>query len=135
RRVFLGERAHADGLAEVAQWMGGYCPAAAHKYFWQLDEENPRDFFRWDGLRYLLYEWELHRLGDREVKVEWKVLHDRGPKTTIEHVLPQTPTDAYWTERFDEPARVLYTNDLGNLALTKDNSSYGNRAFPRKRGE
>ena len=67
--------------------------------------------------------------------LSWKALHQRQPKTTIEHVLPQTPADPYWLERFDADARRIYTHDLGNLCLTEDNSVYGNKLFTAKRGE
>lgn len=54
---------------------------------------------------------------------------------TIEHILPQTPEDDYWLERWTDDERSLYTHDLGNLCLTVDNSSYGNKPFNQKRGE
>ena len=54
-------------------------------------------------------------------------------ENTIEHILLQTPTDEYWTSRFDEEERRTLTHDLGNLCLTYHNSSYGNKPFPVKR--
>ena len=57
------------------------------------------------------------------------------PQRTIEHVLPQTPSDVYWKQRFTPEAILIYTHALGNLSLTLDNSSYGNKAFPAKRGD
>ena len=55
-------------------------------------------------------------------------------ENTIEHILPQTPTDEYGTSRFDEEERRTLTHDLGNLCLTYHNSSYGNKPLPAKRG-
>jgi hypothetical protein len=54
---------------------------------------------------------------------------------TIEHILPQTPKKEYWRERFDKSDQKLLIHDLGNLALTKDNSSYSNKPFPDKKGK
>jgi hypothetical protein len=36
--------------------------------------------------------------------------------------------------RFDDASRKKLTHDIGNLALTKDNASYGNKPFPLKKG-
>ena len=36
---------------------------------------------------------------------------------SIEHILPQTPTDNYWINRFSIDDRVKLTNCLGNLSL------------------
>jgi hypothetical protein len=68
-------------------------------------------------------------------KIPWDDVRRREKQDTIEHILPQNPpTCGYWTERFDFNARLQYTNDLGNLCLTKDNAAYGNKPFPDKRG-
>jgi hypothetical protein len=59
----------------------------------------------------------------------------KGLENTIEHILPQNPDRRqYWTSRFDKKARRKYTNDIGNLCLTYNNSAYGNKPFPEKRG-
>jgi hypothetical protein len=48
--------------------------------------------------------------------------------------LPQDASDKYWKDRFNAAARKRLTDDVGNLCLTEDNSAYGNRPFPRKKG-
>ncbi len=93
-----------------------------------------KSFYRWPGIRYLLYEYELELSRGRAVRIRWDDLR-RDPQRTIEHVLPQEPSKPYWRERFDEEALRKYTDALGNLSLTLDNSSYGNKAFPDKRGD
>ena len=45
---------------------------------------------------------------------------------------PQTPTSKCWRV-FSAEDRALYTNCLGNLVLTNDNSVYSNYCFTRKR--
>jgi Protein of unknown function (DUF1524) len=68
------------------------------------------------------------------VQLPWNALEGMRLENTIEHILLQTPTDEYWTSRFDEEERRTLTHDLGNLCLTYHNSSYGNKPFPAKRG-
>jgi hypothetical protein len=53
---------------------------------------------------------------------------------TVEHILPRTPTNSYWTLRFNEAARNEYTNKIGNLVLLngKKNSEASNKPFPDK---
>ena len=136
-RLYLAETDLERALADILSWTGAYCPPATYDSFWSetIDFETPRDFYAWGGLRYFLYEWERHRVGHKQVRLAWSALTRKSPKTTIEHVLPQTPTHTYWTKRFPKKRRAAYTHDLGNLSLTEDNASYGNRPFPRKRGE
>jgi hypothetical protein len=93
------------------------------------------DWYAWTGLKYFLYEYEAYLAESRNknLKIGWKQLLKL--EHSIEHILPQTPTHKYWLSRWSEEQRKLYTNDLANLCLTLDNSSYGNKPFPAKRGE
>lgn len=95
-------------------------------------DQGREDWYHWAGLKYFLYEYEEHLAGRREVRLPWDRVEKR--QNSIEHILPQTPTDEYWTSRFDDEQRARLTHDLGNLCLTYDNSSYGNKPFPAKRG-
>jgi hypothetical protein len=54
---------------------------------------------------------------------------------TIEHVLPQSAKDEYWTERFTDSQRSEWVHRLGNLTLLSGmkNSAASNSAFPRKK--
>ncbi len=94
------------------------------------------DWYSWAGLKYFLYEYEEHLAASKGAtpKVPWDVVRRRERADTIEHILPQTPKNACWFERFDEAECRVYTHDLGNLCLTKDNSSYGNKCFAQKQG-
>jgi hypothetical protein len=94
------------------------------------------DWYDWAGLKYFLYEYEEHLAAKKGAvpKISWEEVRRRERADTIEHVLPQTPTHAYWLDRFDELQRKSLTHDLGNLSLTKDNASYGNKPFPDKKG-
>jgi hypothetical protein len=94
-----------------------------------------RDWYDWQGIKYFLYEYEEHRTGRKQVKLPWDVLDGRDKEKSIEHILPQTPDNPYWQERFSEEDVASLTHDIGNLALTQDNSSLSNKPFPEKRGE
>jgi len=135
RRVFEGELGVDEAIVQVESLTGWYCKRETYDSFWKLDEENPRDFYRWGALRYLLYEYELHCVDDKNVRVMWSTLQKGKKKTTIEHILPQDPSHAYWRKRFTEDDVRIYLHDLGNLALTEDNSSYGNKPYCDKLGE
>lgn len=53
---------------------------------------------------------------------------------SIEHILPQTPTETYWTSRFVIDERLKLTNCLGNLSLitVRKNSQARNYDFKTK---
>ena len=96
-------------------------------------------YYAWSGLRYFLYEYELSLLADsRQKKVDWSdLLRTDRDKISIEHVYPQTETEA-WSACFaGVPAgdRVRYAGSLGNLLLLSAsiNSSLQNDAFPAKK--
>lgn len=96
--------------------------------------EKPEQWFWWTGLKYFLYEYEQHLASARGVlpKVSWEEI---GSRESIEHVLPQTITNRpYWQQYFDADTHKEYVDDIGNLVLTKDNSSLGNKPFPDKKG-
>jgi hypothetical protein len=133
-RVFKGEAPLEEVLRKLDEWMAYYCRRPQYDRFWELDDGDPTNFYAWGGVRYLLYEWEQHLAGNKEVRLSWRQLHEKQPRTTIEHVLPQTPEDRYWTDRFTAEQHALWVHDIGNLCITEDNSSYSNKPFPRKRG-
>lgn len=53
---------------------------------------------------------------------------------SIEHILPQTPTDDYWVNRFTIEDKNKWTNNLGNLSLitVRKNSQAKNYDFKKK---
>lgn len=53
---------------------------------------------------------------------------------SIEHILPQTPINNYWTSRFTTDDKLKLTNNLGNLSLitVRKNSQAKNYDFSRK---
>ena len=99
--------------------------------------EDPNVWYRWSGLRYFLYEYETALASQQGASpvVLWSELYSRDLKDTVEHILPQSISNQlYWKDRFNRRQHHKYVHDLGNLTLTKHNSSYQNKPFPDKRG-
>ena len=104
-----------------------------------VKEDNPQisNGYGWRGLRYFLYEYEVHlaSLQGASPLISWDELDNRELKDTIEHILPQSiDQQPYWRERFGRRDHRRYLHDLGNLTLTKHNSYYLNKEFPIKKG-
>ena len=98
-----------------------------------LDKKN-NYYYDWNGLRYFLYEYNESLTVANAAPIEWYKLSN----TSIEHVLPQTPSKEYWKTAFqydDDQMRII-TNSLGNLLLLScgaENSTLNNYIFPVKR--
>ena len=96
-----------------------------------IEHAAPDEWADWRGLRYFLYEYEHHLAKGRGAvpRVRWKETE------SLEHILPQSiEKRPYWRRRFRGKKHAEYVNDLGNLVLTRHNSSYGNKPFPKKKG-
>ena len=99
--------------------------------------DNPFNWYRWAGLRYFLYEYEIALASEQGASpiVTWDELWSRDLQDTIEHILPQSTNKVtYWESRFTATDQGRYLHDLGNLTLTKHNSFYQNKPFPDKKG-
>lgn len=105
----------------------------------ELFSKNDRDgFYSWSGLRYFLYEYELHLQDKANSKVTWEDFNKRKKEDTIEHIYPQSANDVYWKKRFGylKPTeKRLYLNSLGNLLLLSrsKNSKLQNYDFDKKK--
>lgn len=108
-------------------------------YIKELFSKNDRDgFYSWSGLRYFLYEYELHLQDNANSKVTWEDFNKRKKEDTIEHIYPQSANDVYWKNRFGHlkpTERRLYLNSLGNLLLLSrsKNSKLQNYDFDKKK--
>lgn len=100
-------------------------------------------FYHWRGLRYFMYEYE-QSLKERSKtytdKLDWKRLSDdmRDHKT-IEHIYPQNPRRACWTEKYNNYStkeRSILRHSIGNLVPLSQpkNSSFQNKPFLEKVG-
>ena len=101
--------------------------------------ENDQGYYDWSGLQYFLYEYELGLLSEnRQKKVDWDdLLTTRTDKISIEHIYPQTETQAWAAafEKVQEQERKMYRNSLGNLLLLSlaINSKLQNDSFAEKK--
>ena len=105
----------------------------------ELFTKNEKDgFYSWNGLRYFLYEYELHLQDDADAKVTWDDFNRRHKEETIEHIYPQTATSDYWKKQFGSyksKERKMLLNSLGNLLLLSrsKNSKLQNYDFEDKK--
>ena len=98
---------------------------------------DPTTWYRWAGLRYFLYEYETALATEQRgtLSVPWDELNSRDLQDSIKHILPQSISgQSYWEERFTGARHAQYAHDLGNLTLTRHNSTYLNKPFPEKKG-
>lgn len=132
-QLYKGTITFEQAMTELWITLLAFCPNSS------FEEDLRRegyDWYDWVGLKYFLYEYEESIAVKKGAvpKISWEEVRRRERADTIEHILPQTPRDPYWLERFDDSQRKNLTHDMGNLSLTKDNASYGNKPFPDKKG-
>lgn len=98
-----------------------------------------KGFYQWDGVRYFLYEYDLHLSENsktKRVKLEWETF-DKMDYKSVEHIYPQSSRQLCWRENFQNftsPQRKSLRNSLGNLLpiSTEKNSSLKDRCFESK---
>jgi hypothetical protein len=121
----------ADVIASILASLEYYAPEQAFRAALQ----KPSNWYEHGGIKYLLYEYEEHLAAGRPVQLPWEQFLKSDKKDSVEHVLPQTWTDPYWVVHWRAEEAGTYLHDIGNLSLTFTNSSYGNKSFPRKKGQ
>ena len=101
-------------------------------------------FYSWWGLRYFLYEYEAKLTGEKGLQRDgnlssWRLFTtSEKEKVSIEHILPQTPTEWYWQNQFrnysSDEVKIL-SGSLGNLLPLSQsiNSSLQNDSFEEKK--
>ncbi|WP_433811339.1 DUF262 domain-containing protein [Flavobacterium johnsoniae] len=100
--------------------------------------EKSHGFYSWNGLKYFLYEYELHlqEKARGNQKISWFDFNKRRKEDTIEHIYPQTPIDKCWTDNFNFKGknRNLILHSLGNLVLLahSKNSELQNKCYEYK---
>lgn len=102
--------------------------------------KQEKGFYDWNGLHYLLYEYEMKKVsefGNR--KIDWDLFIKTEKDTvSIEHIYPIEASNEYWETRFNKfskDQKSLMTGTLGNLLpLSKSkNSSLQNDGFDDKK--
>jgi uncharacterized protein with ParB-like and HNH nuclease domain len=143
RELLKGQRTLNSVLNSINEWVDYYYdPDRFHNYVSEKYELGQQGFFKWDSLRYFLFEydaWLIKRSKQHSIKLSWNQLKtSSNDKVTIEHIFPQTPSNQYWRERFGSLSKeqiTWITNSLGNLvplSLAK-NSSLQNDDFKDKK--
>ena len=91
-----------------------------------------RDFYRIGNRKFYLYD----RLENGDSKERIDVIGGlESGEFSVEHVMPQTPSDAWKAELGEEWQTIheQWLHRIANLTLTAYNSDYSNRPFERKR--
>jgi hypothetical protein len=133
-RLCSGNASMSEARLDIFARLNSYCSAAVFRA--TFESEGQREWFGWSGLSYFLNEYEGFLADEMGVTTnhKWSDLVQRRTRETIEHILPQAPTDQAWLDVFTESERKTLTHDLGNLCLTWYNSTLSNRSFDRKKG-
>jgi uncharacterized protein with ParB-like and HNH nuclease domain len=109
----------------------------------QMSASFKDGFYHWRGLRYFMYEYEQSLKEKSKTytdKLDWKqLLDDARDHKTIEHIYPQNPRKACWTEKYKSyngKERSLLRHTIGNLVPLSQpkNSSFQNKPFLEKVG-
>lgn len=143
RELLKGQITINHVINSIETWIDEYYdPERFYSYISEKYELGQQGFFKWDSLRYFLFEydvWLTQRGKQNSIKLGWNDLkNNSNDKITIEHIFPQTPTNQYWQERFgslNKEQTILITNSLGNLVpLSRaKNSSLKNDGFNDKK--
>ena len=106
-------------------------------------------FYKWQGIKYFLYEYELHLQNQSKTnrdKMNWhEFIENRNENEnenefdykTIEHIYPQNPRKECWTSRFSNynpREKNILRHSLGNLLPLSQpkNSTFQNKCFSEK---
>lgn len=147
RSVYFGEMNIDEVLAKLDKDLKKACYIDDHfdaKGFETFIDRKFKDggdgFYGWNDLRYFLFEYEESLRESRgQPKLSWSnFTKSDKDKISIEHILPQTPTDPYWIElfeHFDDESLNSATGSLGNLLPLSSaiNSSLQNDSFDNKK--
>ncbi|MBQ4804013.1 DUF262 domain-containing protein [Aquimarina sp. MMG015] len=112
------------------------------------DSENKKDirksfknngFYKWDGIHYFLYEYDLtlyEKSKTKREKLNWDQFNDSDYKT-VEHIFPQNGRKECWKKHFSKytsKERRILRHSLGNLVPLSQpkNSSFQNKCFKDK---
>lgn len=110
------------------------------KYINEIKAEFKSDgFYKWNGIRYFLYEYDLYlqsKSKTKRKKIDWDLFSSHDYKT-VEHIYPQNPKKECWISKFNHYTpleKKILRNSLGNLLPLSQpkNSSFGNKCFVEK---
>ncbi len=127
-----GEKSAEQVCSEIRSLTEGYCSSSEFR----TGIEKPINWYdRYRLLRCVLFGYEKNRVSSlhpTRPRISWEDTENK--ERTVEHILPQTPEeDSHWRKVWKSEEIATYTHDIGNLVLTRDNSSYRNFDFIRKK--
>ncbi len=143
-RSVLQNTTSIDGVVgKINHWVDEYFSAEKFKDHIEdrFEVGHKEGFYRWDGLRYFLYEYEVYlqtKGKQAQRKLDWHTITaSQKDHLTVEHIYPQTETEA-WAGDFlgiTDGEKHLLTHSLGNLLpLSRaKNSSLQNDPFEQKK--
>ena len=128
-----------EGEGDDYTYYGWFDLSKFQQYLTDQFKKN-QGYYTWNGLRYFLYEYELHlqEKANGNKKVAWVDFTKRKKEDTIEHIYPQTPKESCWTVPFSNCSRKeckKLRHSLGNLVLLAQskNSELQNFCFDYKK--
>lgn len=143
RQLHNGEITIDDVIQEIESYTNDYYSSDRFKSL--ITEKykvgSQEGFYAWNGLRYLLFEYEteLRNKGKQSLeKLDWDKLNSyKKDHVTVEHIYPQTASEP-WQKDFiiyDDQQKHFLTHSLGNLLpLSRSkNSSLQNFSFAVKK--
>jgi hypothetical protein len=129
-----------DSMANVFAENGTYLSGDFYNHLEKKFKKGV-GYYGWSGLRYFLYEYELHLLSSsRQKKLDWSdLLKTPKDKISIEHIYPQSDPMNWKPEfkYFHKKSRRYFQNTLGNLIVLSMsiNSSLQDDSFEEKKTE
>lgn len=142
RDVYKGELSLSEVSKSLMETATSDMDYAIKNFMTRIDKyfSNGDGFYRWRDLRYLLYEYEYAKAEETGIeKLGWAPFtRVEKDKVSIEHILPQTPTNWYWKNQFrkysEDEVKIL-SGSLGNLLPLSQsiNSALQNDSFPDKK--
>jgi len=134
--ILFGGKSIDDVGKQLCKWLDGFAPLRGAFDF--LSNGGVRYHYDtkmkgWSHCYYFLHQYELSTIHGGASPPTWQDAAERQ-KSSIEHILPQTHRDGSWWESHwkDPDLAEKYKHRLGNLVLTNNNSSLGQKAFPQK---
>lgn len=142
REIFLGEITIQVVTEDLKATTNKDIPSLATNFVTHIDRhfDSGEGFYGWRDLKYFLYEYEYSLATVNNLqKMDWNFFSKvEKEKVTVEHILPQTPTEWYWRNQFRQYSAdeiKTLSASLGNLLPLAQsiNSSLQNDGFPDKR--
>lgn len=142
RDVYKGELSLSEVTKSLMETATGDMDYAIKNFMTRIDKRfsNGDGFYGWRDLRYLLFEYEYAKAEETGIeKLGWAPFtRVEKDKVSIEHILPQTPTNWYWKNQFrkySEDEIKILSGSLGNLLPLSQsiNSALQNDSFLDKK--